>query len=61
MMESRVVFPQPLGPRKEMNSPSSTSSEILVRAVVEEDLVKYVWRIPFKDKKSIFYLSSFNS
>jgi hypothetical protein len=40
MIESRVVLPQPLGPRKETNSPSSTVSEIFERAVVAEVFVK---------------------
>jgi hypothetical protein len=40
MMDSNVVFPQPLGPSRETNSPSSTVSEISERAVVAEAFVK---------------------
>ena len=33
MMRSRVVLPQPEGPRKQTNSPSAISSEMSSRAV----------------------------
>src|SRR3990172_12408982 len=35
----RVVFPQPLGPRKQTNSPSPTESETLLRATTSPNFL----------------------